>query len=135
MPSGKPGVTTGDPARYEFSDSLHVARQFGRYCAAAMAGGWEDSPYKRHGLGRFFCGPVPPEQIRLAEALIRDPEAIIASDAAKASELFNATGRRRGTLADCIIAAICLRLNASIATNNLDDFRPFEPFGLRIEPV
>jgi predicted nucleic acid-binding protein len=35
-------------------------------------------------------------------------------------------------LADGLIAATCLRLNASIATDNVADFRPFEPMGLQI---
>ena len=55
-----------------------------------------------------------------------------AEHAARGAELYNATGRRRGSLADCLIAATCLRLNAAIATDNVADFRLFEPMGLRV---
>jgi predicted nucleic acid-binding protein len=33
-------------------------------------------------------------------------------------------------LADCQIAAVALRCNASIATGNTQDFAPFQPHGL-----
>ena len=80
----------------------------------------------------FLCGPVTADQIRLASQLFPRPEVLLPEDAARGAELYNATGRRRGSLADCLIAATCLRLNAAIATDNVADFRPFEPMGLRV---
>ena len=80
----------------------------------------------------FLCGPVTPRQTALAASVFHDPVALIAEDAALAANLFNATGRRRGSLADCLIAATCLRLGASIATNNTEDFQRFTPMGLRV---
>lgn len=80
----------------------------------------------------FLCGPVTEAHIRLASQLCPRPEVLLPEDAARGAELFNVTGRRRGSLADCLIAATCLRLNAPIATDNLIDFRPFEPVGLRL---
>ena len=77
----------------------------------------------------FLCGPVSPQQTVLASAAFPDPVALTAQDAARAAELLNATGRRRGSLADCLIAATCLRLGASIATNNTQDFQRFAPMG------
>jgi predicted nucleic acid-binding protein len=46
--------------------------------------------------------------------------------------LFNLSGRRRGTFIDCMIAAVALGANASLATTNSDDFRRLEPAGLQI---
>jgi predicted nucleic acid-binding protein len=80
----------------------------------------------------FLCGPVTEDQIRLASQLFPRPEVLLPEDAARGAELYNATGRLRGSLADCLIAATCLGLNAAIATENVADFRPFEPMGLRV---
>jgi predicted nucleic acid-binding protein len=80
----------------------------------------------------FLCGPVTPDHIRLASRLCPRPEVLLPEDAVRGAELYNATGRRRGSLADCLIAATCLRLNAPIATDNFADFRLFEPMGLSV---
>ncbi len=80
----------------------------------------------------FLCGPVTADQTRLACQLFPRPEILLPEDAVRGAELYNATGRRRGSLADCLIAATCLRLSAAIATDNLADFRPFEAAGLRL---
>lgn len=52
--------------------------------------------------------------------------------AEKAAEWFNATGRRRASTADCLIAAACLHEDAELVTNNVDDFTPFIPHGLKL---
>jgi predicted nucleic acid-binding protein len=80
----------------------------------------------------FLCGPVAPEQARLAQVLFPDPQPLTPADASRAAELFNASGRRRGSLADCLIAATCMRVGAALATENPADFRPLEPLGLRL---
>ena len=80
----------------------------------------------------FLCGPVTPDQIRLAAQFLGRPEVLLPEDADRAAALYNATGRRRGSLADCLIASTCLRLIAPIATDNVADFRPFEPMGLMV---
>ena len=85
-------------------------------------------------MGRVLCGPLSDDDALAATKLLPNPEPLLASDAARAAELFNATGRRRGSLADCLIAATCLRLAARLATENLADFRRFEPMGLQIIP-
>ena len=80
----------------------------------------------------FLCGPVTPEHVRLASILFPAPEPFTAEDAVRAAELFNGTGRRRGSLVDCMIAAVSLRVNAPLATNNVADFQRFTPWGLSL---
>lgn len=80
----------------------------------------------------FLCGPVEAHEVALAARVVDEPIPFLGVDAAAASRLFNFTGRRRGSLNDCMIAAIALRVEAAVATTNLADFRRFEPAGLRI---
>jgi predicted nucleic acid-binding protein len=80
----------------------------------------------------YLCGPVSPLQVQLATSMVGAPEPLLLTDAEVAARLFNATGRRRRSLPDCLIAATCLRLGAALATENIADFRPFESMGLRI---
>ena len=55
--------------------------------------------------------------------------------AEQASLLFHRTGRRRGSFADCMIAASAMAMRVPIATRNTDDFRRFVPYGLLVTPV
>jgi predicted nucleic acid-binding protein len=80
----------------------------------------------------FLCGPVTPDELHLAEAIVGGPIELSLQDATRGADLFNHSGRRRGSLADCLIAATALRLGAAVATSNPDDFRRFEQFGLRL---
>jgi toxin FitB len=80
----------------------------------------------------FLCGPVTPQQRAMAGAIFSDPVPLVAEDAVRAAEMFNATGRRRGSLADCLIAATCLRMGAVLATNNVQDFERFASLGLNV---
>jgi predicted nucleic acid-binding protein len=80
----------------------------------------------------FLCGPLDAIARQTAMAMFPNPEAFGATDAARAAELFNQTGRRRGTLIDCMIAATCIERNVPLATENVVDFRRFEQFGLRL---
>ena len=78
----------------------------------------------------FLCGPLTPDEEALAQALFAVPEPFIEADARKAAELFNATGRRSRSMADCQIAAVALRCGAAVATGNVSDFAPFTSHGL-----
>ena len=80
----------------------------------------------------FLCGPLTQNEQALAEFLFPAPEPFLPSDAHKAAQLFNATGRRSRSLADCQIAAVALRCDALLATENLSDFALFESHGLKL---
>jgi predicted nucleic acid-binding protein len=80
----------------------------------------------------FLCGPVTDSMLDLAARLVPERIAFDDRDATLAARLFNASGRRRGSLADCMIAATAIRHDAALATLNTTDFRPLEPAGLRL---
>jgi predicted nucleic acid-binding protein len=80
----------------------------------------------------FLCGPLTHQDEALAQVLFAAPEPFLAPDAHKAAELFNATGRRSRSLADCQIAAVALRCDARMATANASDFTPFQTHGLTL---
>jgi len=81
----------------------------------------------------FLNGPVSPLEVSRTEAVLQSrivpfgrPEAVLAA------ELFNKTGRRRGSRFDCLIAATAMLAQAEIATVNQSDFNPFMPHGLKL---
>ena len=80
----------------------------------------------------FLCGPLTPQDEALAQLLMAAPEPFLAADARAAATLFNATGRRSRTLADCQIAAVALRCGAHVATGNAPDFIPLQKHGLTL---
>lgn len=80
----------------------------------------------------FLCGPVRASQLEIASQILGRPRDFTAEHAAIAAGLFNATGRRRGTMVDCMIAASALWDDAPLATSNADDFRRFAEHGLRL---
>ena len=78
----------------------------------------------------FLRGPVMPEDEALAEVFLSAPEPFLAGVARRAAYLFNATGRRSRSLADCQIAAVALRCGARVATGNASHFKPYQSHGL-----
>jgi predicted nucleic acid-binding protein len=80
----------------------------------------------------FLCGPVSVHDINQASKLFPAPEPFLSQDAHVAADWFNRTGRRRGSLTDCMIAATAFRVGARVATSNLADFRPFVALGLQL---
>jgi predicted nucleic acid-binding protein len=81
----------------------------------------------------FQCGPVSEDAIGAAALLTGRPIAFDGLDAITAAGLFNFGGRRRSSTVDCMIAAVAIRADAILATNNRDDFERFVPFGLNLE--
>ena len=92
----------------------------------------EDMAISSIALSEFLCGPVTATEAQLVERLLGSPEPFLAPDAAKAANLFNATGRRSRSLADCQIAAVALRCGARVATMNVTDFALFQSHGLSL---
>jgi predicted nucleic acid-binding protein len=96
-----------------------------------MAAG-EDLGISAIAWSEFLCGPLSAQEQALAEILFPTPEPFLPTDALMSAVLFNATGRRSRSLADCQIAAVAIRCGARLATNNLADFLPFESRGLAL---
>jgi predicted nucleic acid-binding protein len=84
------------------------------------------------GWAEFLCGPVGLTEIALARRILGEPVTFVGDDATLAARLFNDGGRRRGSLVDCMIAAVALRADARLATANPSDFRRYEGAGLRL---
>jgi predicted nucleic acid-binding protein len=81
----------------------------------------------------FLNGPVTPVEISGVEAVLESR--IIAfgrAEALLAANLFNQTGRRRGSRFDCLIAATAISCQAELATADVSDFKPFAPLGLQL---
>ncbi len=80
----------------------------------------------------FLCGPLAAHDLGAAGRLFPDPEPFLSEDATAAAGLFNASGRRRGSLVDCMIAATAIRVGATLATPNPGDFKRLELAGLNL---
>lgn len=78
----------------------------------------------------FLCGPLDATADALARQIFPNPEPFLPADAALAASLFNQTGRRSRSLADCMIAAVAIRCGAKLATLNAGDFQPLIQHGL-----
>jgi predicted nucleic acid-binding protein len=82
----------------------------------------------------FLCRPVDEHEVQLARRVIGERVPFNADDAELSARLFNLGGRRRGSMADCMIAATTIRCDASLATANPDDFHKLTSAGLKILP-
>jgi predicted nucleic acid-binding protein len=78
----------------------------------------------------FRCGPLSKQDEATAERMFSAFEPLTGPDAKQAATLFNQTGRRSRSLADCMIAAVAIRCGARLATLNTGDFQKFTPNGL-----
>ncbi len=80
--------------------------------------------------GEFLCGPLSANAEAAARQMLPGVENLIQTDAEKAASLFNKTGRKSKSYADCCIAAVAIRFQAGLATSNKGDFLAMIPFGL-----
>jgi predicted nucleic acid-binding protein len=81
----------------------------------------------------FLNGPVTPLEVSRAEAVLESRIIPFGRpEAATAAELFNKTGRRRGSRFDCLIAATASVAQAEIATANQADFKLFTVHGVKL---
>jgi predicted nucleic acid-binding protein len=80
----------------------------------------------------FLCGPLAPDAVELASRVVGAQVPFTSEHAVTAAHLFNVSGRRRGTLVDCMVAATAILSNAELATANPGDFTRFEQAGLRV---
>jgi predicted nucleic acid-binding protein len=96
------------------------------------AGSGESFGVSTIALAEYLCGPLDATAEAIARQMCPQPEPFLAADAGLAATLFNKTGRRSRTLADCMIAAVAIRCDAKLATINTADFTVFQPFGLKL---
>jgi predicted nucleic acid-binding protein len=81
----------------------------------------------------YLCGPVSAEERELSWQLIEGSPAPLDTFVAElGARFFNSTGRRRGSFADCLIAATAVSNDATLMTLNNHDFAPFESLGLKL---
>ena len=76
------------------------------------------------------CGPFSAGQRALVARLLGDPLPLHARQGDLAARLFNASGRRRGSLPDCLIAAAAIDAEAPLATTD-EGFARFAEAGLQ----
>lgn len=82
--------------------------------------------------GEFLCGPGEARVVELAWRVVRRHVPVGVDEATEAARLFNGTGRRRGSFADCVIAATALVGGAVLATSDRADFDRFADAGLEV---
>lgn len=78
----------------------------------------------------FLCGPVSDEATASALELLGEPVPVDRAIARLAADLFNASGRLRGSLGDCLIAAAAIDADARLATDNPRDYQRLRSAGL-----
>jgi predicted nucleic acid-binding protein len=81
----------------------------------------------------FLNGPVTSTEASQVEVVLQSRIVPLGqAEAALAAELFNKTGRRRGSRFDCLIAATAMLQQAGLATVNQSDFKAFTSHGLML---
>jgi len=85
----------------------------------------------------FLIGPpgltIDKEEERMARLMVEKRILPVTDAVAKlAAHLYNSTGRRRGLVPDCLIAATAIMDDAPLATANPKNFETFRPAGLSL---
>ena len=80
----------------------------------------------------LLCGPLEESQLEHVTRVVSQRVAFLEEDSVVSARLFNESGRRRGSLIDCMIAASALRSGEPLATANAADFRRFAAYGLAL---
>jgi predicted nucleic acid-binding protein len=80
----------------------------------------------------LLCGPIDETRRGMAGRIVSERVPFLEEDAILAAGLFNESGRRRGSLVDCMIAASALRAGVPLATANVLDFRRLAARGLTL---
>ena len=78
----------------------------------------------------LLCGPLDRSELEWAAEIVGQRQDFTPEHAVVAARLVNESGRRRGSLIDCMIAATALADGAPIATANAADFLRFKDSGL-----
>ena len=114
-------IALSDPT----SAAFHAVEGFlkeGRKAAASVVA-WHE----------YVRGPILPEDRKrtlwVLESRVFELTRAVAELAA---HLFNETGRRRASTADCLIAAAAIHADDELLTANYDDFVRFVPLGLAL---
>ena len=108
-------TVSGSPAHEQFREWASAQEVFGVSSVA-----WAE----------FLCGPLDATAEAIARQIFSITEPFVDGDAVLSASLFNLTGRRSRTLADCMIAAVAIRCGAKLATINSVDFQPLVRHGL-----
>ncbi|MFM7179937.1 MAG: type II toxin-antitoxin system VapC family toxin [Verrucomicrobiales bacterium] len=114
-------IALGDPSHAFFRAVEKCLEEGGSVCTDAVA--WHE----------YIRGPVQPAEAARALLILENRVVELTRRTAEtAAILFNATGRRRASTADCLIAASCMAEDATLLTQNVEDFKPFASHGLKI---
>jgi predicted nucleic acid-binding protein len=99
---------------------------------ALIALGDITGPVWRAVVERVAVGDLPEASAIAWHEFVRGPLPATQSAAELAARLFNLSGRRRASTADCFIAPAAIETDAELITANREDFRLFEAHGLRL---
>ena len=81
----------------------------------------------------FLCGPIDRDGVALMQSILQDRVIpFTAEQAVESARLYNACGRQRRLRVDAMIASAAIVADASLATSNIEDFRLFTGYGLRL---